>query len=169
MSNQHIVLYQDVDGVLNVMQPHPTWHSRSQQQHIFTPNDGETYRVRWSPKQMDALRALDLSITWATTWTNNAPELLGPLWNYGENRRYLVPPEGYDMDPSIHWKWAAIQVDQELRPSPFVWLDDEHTDLTRKWARDHGGFAPYLRSVFGVTPAEVEQIKRYIEMHPEEY
>lgn len=86
------------------------------------------------------LAALGCDLVWATTWMDEANEVLAP-------RLGLPPlpvvewPDDEDDDGRLHWKtrrlveWAAGH--------PFIWVDDEITGADQRWvATNH--MAPAL-------------------------
>ena len=76
------------------------------------------------------LRELPAQLVWATTWGEEANEVVAPL--LGLDRLDVVQfTDGIAAPSDVHWKtpdlvgWAGDR--------PFVWLDDELTEADRWW------------------------------------
>lgn len=82
------------------------------------------------------LLALPCDLIWATAWMGDANEVIAPLLGLPE-----LPvadlPEAPEVDDAsvLHWKTEAL-VDMAMG-RPFVWVDDEITDLDRAWVSAH--------------------------------
>ncbi len=142
-------LYLDVDNVLNASKAARKWRTEGD-----APDSGygrgfavswdtasqggwssmpTRYRMTWSLKLIEALKALetdyDVEIVWCTTWCHDAPKSVGPLMGLGMHHRVLEPLNGVVDFPSINWKLEAVREDQLANPSPYIWIDDEVWDL----------------------------------------
>ncbi|WP_433328788.1 HAD domain-containing protein [Spirillospora sp. CA-294931] len=126
---QRPLLFLDVDGPLipfGGTQPYPTYgedHS-----HPLLP--------RVDPDHGRRLGALPCDLVWATTWMDEANEVVSP-------RLGLPPlavvtwPEPSDLDErdGLHWKTRALVAWAANRP--FAWVDDEITEADRAWVSAH--------------------------------
>ncbi|HYQ65379.1 HAD domain-containing protein [Actinophytocola sp.] len=90
-------------------------------------------------------------LVWATTWMEEANECVAPLLglpalpvlNWPDS-----PDDEHDARMGLHWKTRRIV--EAAAESPFIWVDDEITDIDRTWvARHHRGRA----LLHAVTPA----------------
>ncbi len=97
------------------------------------------------------LAALEYELVWATTWGEDANELVAPrlglpalpvlAWPEGEGD---AEAEERDIRAGRHWKTRPIVSSAAGRA--FAWVDDEITRADRVWvAAHHGGAALLLR------------------------
>ncbi|RVU27813.1 hypothetical protein EOT10_05880 [Streptomyces antnestii] len=98
--------------------------------------------TRIDPAYGPRLAALPCEIVWATTWMDDANDCVAPL--LGLPRLPVVDwpePTAWEAREEwrgargLHWKTRAL-VDQ-AGGRPFVWVDDEITDIDRKWVGAH--------------------------------
>ncbi|MFE9602213.1 hypothetical protein [Streptomyces hokutonensis] len=102
------------------------------------------------------LLALPCELIWATAWMEYANEVLSPLLGLP---RFPVaelpdPPQEYEPD-ALNWKTRALV--RAAAGRPFIWVDDEITDLDHAWvSAHHGGHALLHRvdSTSGLTRAD---------------
>ncbi|WP_035803360.1 HAD domain-containing protein [Kitasatospora mediocidica] len=118
------LLYLDVDGVLNPVEPHPVTD--------FDAHSVLDFRVLLSPRHGDWLRELEqvYELCWATTWEEDANTHLAPL--LGLPPLPVVRFAGYRPqagDPRVRLmellsgaKWAPLL--RHANGRPFAWLDD---------------------------------------------
>lgn len=90
--------------------------------------------ARLGPAHGPRLAALACDLVWATTWMDDANDVLAPRLGLPDLTVVRWPDES-DVDGRVHWKtrplvdWAAGR--------PFAWVDDEITDADRDWVADH--------------------------------
>ncbi|WP_328972613.1 HAD domain-containing protein [Streptomyces sp. NBC_00239] len=135
---QRPLLFLDVDGPLipfGATEPYPTYPAGSE------PPGGDAHPLltRLDPGHGARLAMLPCDLVWATTWMDDANELVAP--RIGLPRLPVVTwPEpsaidGQDERLGLHWKtrtlveWAAGR--------PFIWVDDEITGIDRAWVATH--------------------------------
>jgi len=82
------------------------------------------------------LLALPCTLVWATAWMADANEVIAPLLGLPELPVADLPdaPEE-DEAGGLHWKTRALV--QAAAGRPFIWVDDEMTDLDRAWVSTH--------------------------------
>lgn len=93
-------------------------------------------RVWLNPDHGGALLRLGYEMCWATTWMDHANRWIGPVLglpelpfvDFGE-ALFKEHPDG------IHWKTGPL-VDY-AKGRPFVWVDDEHSDLDEAYVAAH--------------------------------
>ncbi|WP_406462075.1 hypothetical protein OH768_43330 [Streptomyces sp. NBC_01622] len=110
------------------------------------------------------LLALPCELIWATAWMGYANEVLSPLLGLP---RFPVaelpdPPQEYASDV-LNWKTRALV--RAAAGRPFIWVDDEITDLDRAWVSDHhGGHALLHRvdSTTGLTGADFAAVDDWL-------
>ncbi|MFI5912198.1 HAD domain-containing protein [Dactylosporangium sp. NPDC051541] len=148
------MLFLDVDGPLIPL------HGRATTAHPAAAAAAEHYRnpllARLDPEDGPRLRSLGCDLVWATTWADDANQVLGPLLGLP-----ALPTVAWtDGSGSEHWKtrdlvaWAADR--------PFVWVDDEIGAADRSWvARNHGAPALLHRVMgrIGLTEADFDAIR----------
>lgn len=89
---------------------------------------------RLDPAHGPRLAALPCDLVWATTWMDDANEVLSPRLGLPDLTVVRWADES-DVDGLVHWKtrslvgWAAGR--------PFAWVDDEITDADRDWVAGH--------------------------------
>ncbi|MEU4267833.1 HAD domain-containing protein [Streptomyces sp. NPDC026092] len=131
------LLFLDVDGPLIPFgaEAHPTYPMGPE------PLDASTnpLLIRINPAHGPRLAALPCEVVWATTWMADANECVAP--------RIGLPPlavvdwpepsavDAEDERNGLHWKTRGIVAWAARRP--FVWVDDEVTDVDRAWVADH--------------------------------
>ncbi|PYC71460.1 hypothetical protein C7C46_26825 [Streptomyces tateyamensis] len=123
------LLFLDVDGPLLPFGGPPGQYPAAD------PGDPNPLLARLDPGHGPRLRALPAALVWATTWEDQANEVLAP--RLGLPRLPVVhwPEEDEDEPIGQHWKtgplvgWAAGR--------PFAWVDDELTDADRRWVAQH--------------------------------
>ncbi|WP_432417605.1 HAD domain-containing protein [Actinoplanes solisilvae] len=109
------------------------------------------------------LRALNCRLVWATTWMDEANEVVAPLLGLPELPVVRWPDDDDVPIRGMHWKTAPLT--RWARGQPFVWLDDEIGDMDRLWvAGEHPAPAllhkvdPYL----GLTEDDLETVRRWV-------
>ncbi|GAB7109335.1 HAD domain-containing protein [Streptomyces phaeofaciens JCM 4814] len=153
-----MLIFLDVDGTLipfGGTDPHPVYGTSP---HPLLP--------RLDPALGPRLRALGCELVWATTWLDDANDLLSP-WLGLPALPVVAWPEEDDPDvPGLHWKtrplidWAAGR--------PFVWVDDETTAADRAWTAAHHPGPALLHRVdhrLGLTDRDFGEVGEWISRH----
>ncbi|MFG2996942.1 HAD domain-containing protein [Streptomyces sp. NPDC048340] len=124
------LLFLDVDGPLIPFggQGYPT----------YGPPDADAHPLlaRVDPALGPRLAALPCELVWATTWMEDANEVLGP--RLGLPRLPVVDwpePSAEDGRGGRHWKTRTLVARAAGRA--FVWVDDEITAADRAWVAAH--------------------------------
>jgi hypothetical protein len=128
------LLFLDVDGTLlpyggarlpSTPQEWTDW------QHASNPQ-----LAKLDPAAGPRLLALPCDLVWATAWMDDANEVIAPLLGLP-----ALPVAGLPAAPdeddtgALHWKTRALVAAAAGRP--FVWVDDEITELDRTWVAAH--------------------------------
>ncbi|MGV9264965.1 HAD domain-containing protein [Kitasatospora sp. NPDC003701] len=134
---QRPLLFLDVDGPLIPFgaASYPTWPTVSE------PPDADVNPLlsRIDPEHGRRLAALPCEVVWATTWMADANECIAPRIGLPQ-LPVVVWPEPSDLDDQdersgLHWKTRALV--EWAAGRPFVWVDDEVTDIDRAWVAAH--------------------------------
>lgn len=161
----------DVDGTLipfGAPEPYPLYEAPPG---AALPAEAAAHPLlrRVDPGLGPRLAALGCELVWATTWMEDANTLLAP-W-LGLPRLPLVDwpdedeSEGGAGSAGLHWKtrrlvdWAAGR--------PFVWIDDEITDVDRGWVAAHHPVPALLHRVdhrYGITDADFVVVAEWLRL-----
>ncbi|MDX3852745.1 HAD domain-containing protein [Streptomyces sp. AK02-01A] len=92
--------------------------------------------AKLNPTHGPRLLALPCALMWATAWMDDANEVIAPLLGLPELPVADLPdtPE-QDEDDVLHWKTRALV--EAAAGRPFVWVDDEITEVDRAWVATH--------------------------------
>ncbi|MEU9591190.1 HAD domain-containing protein [Streptomyces sp. NPDC048219] len=121
------LLFLDVDGPLI-----PFGSSSGRPQDAVTDASGNPLLTRLDPGLGSRLTALGCQLVWATTWMEEANEVVSP--RLGLPRLPLVEwsASHADEDPrGLHWKTQHLVEWADGRP--FIWVDDEISAMDRLW------------------------------------
>lgn len=150
-----VVVYLDVDGVLNALST----------THAF--GDGVAHRVEGfelllSPRQGRRLATLDAEVRWLTTWGRDAARV-GALIGLGTLAVAAEPPDA--VTSSGPWKLDCVRQQVSAEGRPFVWIDDNAIGRTaRRWAETVG--VPHLLvtpdPLIGLRPEELDAVERFV-------
>ncbi|MCT7351689.1 HAD domain-containing protein [Streptomyces sp. 15-116A] len=86
---------------------------------------------RLDPALGPRLLALDCDLVWATTWSDEANTTLAPLLGLPPLPVVDFPEEPTPVPRGVHWKTRALS--ERAGHRPFIWLDDEISDMDRTW------------------------------------
>jgi hypothetical protein len=145
------LIFLDVDGPLIPLRARPGTPAGP----VAPDPSGHPLIHRLDPADGGRLLALGGSLVWATTWMDTANELVGP--RLGLPRLPVVAFADDDEMPGTGLHWKTISLVSFAAGRPFVWLDDELTDVDRRWVRDrHPGPALLHRvdPLVGLTAAD---------------
>lgn len=125
------------------------------------PPGGNPLLERIDPADGPRLLALGGDLIWATTWMEEANEVISP--RLGLPELPVVDWPDQDPVPGLHWKTAFL-VDWAAG-RPFVWLDDEVTDTDQRWITAHHPGRSLLRRVHpftGLTAADFAAVRAWL-------
>jgi hypothetical protein len=146
MTQQPLLLL-DVDGPLNPYAAPQATDPEGFEVHRLLPEswvarnaprpreEVEPLRVLLNPAHGPQLLALPYDLVWATTWMDEANDLIGP--RVGLPRLPYVPWTNlFGEDPDgLHWKTRELVAWADGRP--FVWVDDELGPQDIEWIEAH--------------------------------
>lgn len=122
--------------------------------------------TRINPAHGPRLRALPGALVWATTWMDDANEVVAPWLGLCELPVVNWPDTSENAAGGCHWKthplvdWAAGRT--------FVWIDDEITDRDRTWVAAHHPGEALLHRVdprYGLTDTDFADIDQWLQLH----
>jgi hypothetical protein len=120
------LLLLDVDGVLNIYGapvPPPGFTD-----HDLFPEDDEPVRLNLGHGAWLTEMLAVADIAWATGWNAEANRLLAPLLGLPALPVVTMPDGHFDPDDKIS------RIDAYAGDRPAAWIDDLHTEASRKWA-----------------------------------
>ncbi|MFI6099794.1 HAD domain-containing protein [Lentzea sp. NPDC051213] len=122
---------------------------------------------RLDPLHGPWLAALPCELVWATTWMDDANELLAPLLGLPRLPVATWPDdpstEDQDAREGLHWKTRGLVAHAAGRP--FIWVDDELTDKDRDWVHKNHGAKALLHRVnprHGLTDADYLELDTWL-------
>ncbi|WP_207783915.1 HAD domain-containing protein [Micromonospora globispora] len=122
---------------------------------------------RLNPMHGARLTTLGCELVWASTWMADANEEVAPRIGL-PGLPVIDLPEGDEaqLTPGLHWKTKALVAWAAGRP--FLWVDDEISDVDRGWvATNHPGH-PLLHRVdsrVGLSEPDFAAIERWLATH----
>jgi Swiss Army Knife RNA repair-like protein len=158
------LIFLDVDGPLIPFRARPAGHGLATSDALASAEvAGNPMVDRLDPADGRRLLALGCDLVWATTWMDDANEIVAPRLGLP-----LLPVLDFPDDEDIpvaglHWKtkfltdWASGR--------PFVWLDDEITEADRQWVSSHHHGIALLHRVdpfAGLTEADFSMIRQWL-------
>ncbi|MEV0172963.1 HAD domain-containing protein [Streptomyces sp. NPDC050803] len=117
---------------------------------------------RVDPALGPRLAGLGCELVWATTWTDDANLWLAPWLGLPELPRVEWPADAEERG-GLHWKTRPLLARAAGRP--FVWVDDEITDVDRHWVADRHPAPALLHRVdhrYGLTDADFAVLAEWI-------
>jgi hypothetical protein len=118
---------------------------------------------RLDPEDGPRLLSLGCRLVWATTWMAEANEVISPLLGLPE-LPVVDWPDDEEPPVASHWKTAFLT--RWAAGRPFVWIDDEMTDVDRRWVQaNHPGQALLHRvdPEVGLTKEDFSAVRRWLE------
>ncbi|RMI33410.1 HAD domain-containing protein [Nocardia stercoris] len=158
------LLFLDVDGPLIPFgTAGPEEHPAPPVRHSSNP-----LLFRLDPELGHLLSALRCELVWATTWMDEANQVVSPA--LGLPALPVVPwPERSDRHIDewfgLHWKTRTLIAEAAGRT--FVWIDDEIGARDREWVADHYAGHALLYRVdprIGLRHSDVDAIAQWLEL-----
>ncbi|WP_062442266.1 HAD domain-containing protein [Herbidospora daliensis] len=116
---------------------------------------------RVDPALGPKLAALPCELVWATTWASHANDVIAPILGLPD-LPYVDWPDA-DEQGELHWKTRHLVAWAGSRP--FIWADDELTDVDRRWVARHHRAPALLHRVrpdIGLTDTDVELMREWL-------
>jgi hypothetical protein len=151
------LIFLDVDGPLIPFgggSGYPSFHQI---------HGGNPLLTRIDPALGPRLAALPGELVWATTWVDDANDVVAPLLGLPPLPVVGWSPAGDSWD-GLHWK--TRQLCGFAGERAFAWVDDEITDADREWVAAHHRGPALLHKVdarAGLTGADFEAIGGWLD------
>jgi hypothetical protein len=155
------LVFLDVDGVLITFGPRQGGSDRPGADPLV--EEGNPLLGRLEPEDGRRLLELDCELVWATTWMGEANEVISSRIGLPDLPIVNWPDVDDEVLRGLHWKTAFLT--RWAAGRPFVWLDDEITDVDRKWVQaNHAGRALLHRvdPRNGLTEADFAVIRQWL-------
>ena len=158
-------VFLDVDGPLIPFRARPVneRHGSGGASTVPHGEHGNPLLDRLDPEDGRQLLALNCLLVWATSWMDEANEVVAPRLGLPELPLVQWPDADHQTASGLHWKTASLVAWAAGRP--FVWLDDEITEADRRWVAAHHPVPALLHRVdpyVGLTPADFTQVRRWL-------
>ncbi|MEU7802426.1 HAD domain-containing protein [Micromonospora arborensis] len=162
------LLFLDVDGPLIPFGGTPQQYATCETGTEPRETSSNPFLCRINPEHGSRLTALRCDLAWATTWMDDANEIIAPRIGLPQ-LAVVIWPEPTDTDEQderngLHWKTRAL-VDWAAG-RPFAWVDDEITDTDRAWVSAHYPGHALLHRVDarqGLTDADYAALKAWLD------
>lgn len=130
------LLFLDIDGTLlpfgGATPPAVADHGR--RDGWQEPSNPQLAKI--DPTHGPRLLALPCVLVWATSWMDDANEVVAPLLGLPELPVTDLPDmPDEDVAGGLHWKTRGLV--EVAAGRPFVWVDDEITERDRLWTAAH--------------------------------
>jgi hypothetical protein len=164
------LIFVDVDGVLIPLRARSTGTVHSSNSDAGDAhNDSGNPLLEWlDPGDGARLLALPGELVWASTWMAEANEVIAPRLGLPVLPVVDWPDTDEEPRPGVHWK--TVPITRWAARRPFVWLDDETTDVDRRWVAAHHPQRALLHRVdpyLGLTDTDLAAVHHWLGQHHE--
>ena len=159
-SADRLLVFLDVDGTLITYTSRSTTLGR--RTNASDDVAGNPLLDRLEPEDARRLRALGCELVWATTWMDEANEIISPRLGLAQ-LPVVQWPDAEELEHGLHWK--TVTLTRWAAGRPFLWLDDEITDADRHWVAAHHPARALLHRVdprTGLVDADFALIHRWL-------
>jgi hypothetical protein len=159
------LLFLDVDGVLLPFRNRSASAVRSVDEGVGLADDGSGNPMlqRLNPADGHHLMALGCQLAWATTWMADANETIAPRLGLPPLPVVEFPEDDSAGRDGLHWKTVSLA--RWAGGRPFVWLDDEISDVDRRWVESHYPSRALLHRVdpmAGLTDSDLAGVRGWL-------
>jgi hypothetical protein len=164
------VLFLDVDGTIlpvgGVQRPSTLdeWYARWQ-------NASNPHLSAIVPEHGPRLLAMPCELMWATAWMADANEIVGPLLGLPElpvvdlELPVFDDPVPSELDAAAELNWKTRALVEVAAGRPFIWVDDEITEVDRSWVTAHHPGPALLHRVnreVGLVEADLTSVEEWL-------
>ncbi|WP_041832540.1 HAD domain-containing protein [Actinoplanes sp. N902-109] len=161
------LLFLDVDGPLIPLRVRAAARALATNEGTGAAEENRNPLIeRLDPADGSKLLALGCQLVWATSWMDDANDVIAPRLGLPRLPVVDFPDEDHETGRGLHWKTAYLARWAGMRP--YIWLDDEITDTDRRWVRAHFPYAALLHRVdpfAGLGDADFAVIRRWLAAH----
>jgi hypothetical protein len=165
------LLFLDIDGTIlpvgGVQRPSTLdeWYARWQ-------NASNPHLAAIVAEHGPRLLAMPCELMWATAWMADANEIVGPLLGLPElpvvdsELPVFDDPVPLEHDAAAELNWKTRALVEVAAGRPFIWVDDEITDVDRAWVTAHHSGPALLHRVdreFGVVDADLTSVEEWLQ------
>ncbi|MBB1246703.1 hypothetical protein GL263_24585, partial [Streptomyces durbertensis] len=159
------LLFLDVDGTLL---PHNGVRlPRTLDEWALWQTPANPHLAALSPTHGRHLLTLPCTLVWATAWMHDANTVTAPRMGLpGLPVAALPEAPLHDEPDALHWKTRTLV--ETAAGRPFVWVDDEITDLDHSWVTTHHPGPALLHRVdprTGLTTSDLTRVDAWLHQH----
>jgi hypothetical protein len=152
------IIFLDVDGPLI-----PFGGQGPRYRAVPSEADGHPLLHRLAPADGPRLLALPAELVWATTWQEEANEVIAPRLGLPDLPVVTWSDDELDPPAGVHWKTAGLL--RWAAGRPFAWIDDEISAADRRWVAARPGGRALLHRVdprTGLVDADFAALSRWL-------
>jgi hypothetical protein len=104
-------------------------------------------------------------IIWTTTWEEEGPKSIAPLFGLNSKAEYLSLLERRHKD-GLDWKQAKHEaVKERVGDRPFIWIDDQIMGYMSQWAKSIPNPSLLIKPKrnIGITDKDIRKINRFLD------
>jgi len=165
------LLFLDVDGTL-LPAGGPQRPSTLEEWNATWQNAANPHLANLVVEQGSRLFAMPCELMWATAWMSDANKVIAPLMGLPQlpvvdmgELPGIDDPVWSEGDTSAQMNWKTRALVELAAGRPFIWIDDEITDVDRDWVAAHhtgGALLHRVDSRSGLTDADIDAVEAWL-------